>query len=337
MKTKNYIHSIILYVLIFQTICIISNYNITNDWRADNNSSNKNELLNNNFPYRQNLPPNVHSVQKEDLKKQGLISSKQLTSKSANGNEIGYFYTFNGSGRVENAGQLNKLVPEVSKNPFKINTVSTTSFISRWDTTKTSFGSSGSNQVTLPLESRGDYNFKIDWGDGGENAITSYNQQEVRHTYSSNGIYTLNITGTIIGWNFNEGGDRLKIIEISQWGTFNPGNSGYNFAGCSNLVLTATDAPDLWAVETLSGFFAGCVSLGSNGSMDNWVTIYVQDMSSMFAGATSFNQSINNWYMLAPFDMSSMFAGASSFNQPLDNWVVSVVMFMDGMFDCATC
>ena len=48
-------------------------------------------------------------------------------------------------------------------------------FISRWDTTITSTGSSTNNQIKLPLESTGTYKFLIDWGDGFINTISSYN------------------------------------------------------------------------------------------------------------------------------------------------------------------
>ena len=68
------------------------------------------------------------------------------------------------------------------------------------------------------MEPNGTYNFTITWGDGESNLITTFNQSELTHTYNSPGMNTLNITGTIIGWNFNYNGDPLKIIQISNWG-----------------------------------------------------------------------------------------------------------------------
>ena len=62
-------------------------------------------------------------------------------------------------------------------------------FISLWDTTED--GESNSNQIKLPLESSGTYNFVVDWGDGSNDTITSYNQDEVTHTYSQGGIYEI--------------------------------------------------------------------------------------------------------------------------------------------------
>ena len=53
-------------------------------------------------------------------------------------------------------------------------------FITVWNTTKP--GSSGNNQIKLPLRSSGTYLFLVDWGDGTDDIITSWNQAEVVHT-----------------------------------------------------------------------------------------------------------------------------------------------------------
>ena len=90
-------------------------------------------------------------------------------------------------------------------------TIITNSFLSVWNTTK--WGSSGNNQVELALESGGTYNFDVYWGDGTNNTITSWNQAQVTHTYDSQGEYTINIKGTIVGWSFNDGGDKEKLLE----------------------------------------------------------------------------------------------------------------------------
>ncbi|KKL80892.1 hypothetical protein LCGC14_2000220 [marine sediment metagenome] len=88
-------------------------------------------------------------------------------------------------------------------------------FISVWDTTAVSGGSSGSNQVRLPTPLIGTYDFTVDWGDGSNSTIK--NQYRPTHTYASEGIYIVTITGTIVGWQFNNNGDKLKIREIQQW------------------------------------------------------------------------------------------------------------------------
>ncbi len=191
-------------------------------------------------------------------------------------------------------------------------------FVSQWDTRNVSVGSSASNQIRLPLEPSGTYNFVVDWGDGSTDNITTYNQAEVTHTYSAEGIYTLVITGTIRGWRFNDRGDKLKIVEISQWGNLSLGNSGAYFMGAESLVPTATDAPDLSGTTNLSYTFYGSRKLEALGSMDTWNVSSDTDMSHMFADATSFNQDISTWDVSSVTDMSQMFYYALSFNQPLN-------------------
>jgi PKD repeat protein len=68
------------------------------------------------------------------------------------------------------------------------------SFVSYWSTYNTSSGSSGANQIKLPLTSTGIYSFIVDWGDGSSNKITSWNQTETTHTYSSPDTYKVTIT-----------------------------------------------------------------------------------------------------------------------------------------------
>lgn len=210
----------------------------------------------------------------------------------------------------------------------------TTSFVSKWNTTLVSSGSSNQYQVSLPLHYTGNYDFEVDWGDGNVQTIHDFGQGY--HNYGSSGIYTIVINGTLTGWRFNYGGDRFKIIEISQWGNINLGNLGYNFFGCENLVITATDAPDLTGTTNLEFAFLYCYSLGSTGSMNAWNVSGVTNMKGMFDGASSFNQPIGNWDVSRVTDMEYMFDGASSFNQPIVNWDVSNVTIMEDMFHGAS-
>jgi surface protein len=192
-------------------------------------------------------------------------------------------------------------------------------FISIWDTTKTSSGSSNSSQVTLPLHLSGTYNFNVNWGDNSSDVITAYNQTEITHTYSSAGIYTITISGLISGWRFNNGGDRLKIIEISQWGTLNFGNSGAYFRGASNLNLTATDSPDLTGTTSFSLAFADCYNLGSFGNMNSWNVSSIVFMNNMFSKAYSFNQPIDAWNVSSVTTMYGMFSNARHLINKLDH------------------
>ncbi len=214
--------------------------------------------------------------------------------------------------------------------PTRVTPSGPNDFVSTWNTANA--GASGANEVRLPLYSGGTYNFTADWGDGTNDTITAWNAAAVTHAYASAGTYTITINGTIHGWCFNNGGDRLKIIEISQWGDLRLGNSGGYFYGCNNLVLSATDAPDLIGTMFLTSAFRGCTSLGSSGNMSAWDVSGVTRMDGMFYQATSFDQAIGGWDVSAVTDMQYMFHGASAFNRDIGGWNVSGVTDMRYMF-----
>jgi surface protein len=211
-------------------------------------------------------------------------------------------------------------------------TISIGGFISVWDTTKTSISSSNVTQIKLPLISDGTYDFTVDWGDGTNDTITTWNQSETTHSYASQDTYTFNIEGKIIGWSFNNGGDKLKLIEIKQWGVLRLDNSGNYFYGCSNLNITAIDILDLIGTTTLEGCFRDCSNLVEIESMNEWDVSSVTNMDGMFWSAFDFNQNISNWDVSSVTNMRSMFIGARYFNQDISNWDVSSVTNMLRMF-----
>lgn len=161
---------------------------------------------------------------------------------------------------------------------------------------------------------------------------TVWNQTERTQTYASEGVYIITITKTIIGWRFNNGGDKLKLLEIQQWGSLQLGNLGGYFYGCKSLKLTATDNLNLMGTTNLYQAFRDCTNLGSSGNMNGWDTSSVTNMDHMFYKATFFNQPVGNWDISSVTNMSSMFAYVISFNQYISNWDVSSVTCMDWMF-----
>ncbi|TFG17616.1 MAG: BspA family leucine-rich repeat surface protein [Promethearchaeota archaeon] len=215
--------------------------------------------------------------------------------------------------------------------PFSPKTSDPNAFISRWDTTL----GDGADQIELPIYLSGNYNCLVKWGDGEQTAITSGSSSAATHYYTSAGIYTINITGTIEGWRFNDAGDKEKLIEIQQWGCLRLGNLGGYFYGCGNLELTAIDSLDLTGTTTLNQAFRGCTNLGSKGDMNGWNVSGVTSTSYMFYGATSFNQPIGNWNMSNVGDISMMFYEAAAFNQPIGSWKLKNLVSLTGVFRAA--
>ncbi len=146
--------------------------------------------------------------------------------------------------------------------------VAVNAFQSGWTTTNT--GDSNNDQISLPLESDGTYNFTVYWGDGTSDLITAYNQSEVTHTYAATGSYNVGIKGTIYGWNFSNtaSSDPAKITSISNWDSIRLGNNEEYFSQATNLVITADGTLDMTGTTSLSLAFRDCESLTSFPAID---------------------------------------------------------------------
>ncbi|MEO6819065.1 MAG: BspA family leucine-rich repeat surface protein [Ginsengibacter sp.] len=206
-------------------------------------------------------------------------------------------------------------------------------FITKWKTIV------ANDSITIPTFGGG-YNYNVNWGDG--SGISTGQTGDATHNYVAAGTYSVSITGIFpqIMFVFANSNMNEKIVEISQWGN-NAWRSMFSaFAGCTNLLLTATDAPVLSGVTDMSNMFFNCSSLNPSGpaatALNSWNTAGVSNMSFMLSGATSFNQSIGNWNTSSVTNMYAMFYGATSFNQPIRNWNTSAATTMGFMFAGAT-
>jgi surface protein len=218
----------------------------------------------------------------------------------------------------------------LSKTMYLENYIDYNMFISEWDTSLNSSSSSNSYQVELPLESTGSYNFTVSWGDGVVENIVSYNQVEVVHTYTVPGVYTVQIYGNIEGFRFNDVGDKLKLLDIKNWGDLNVGDNGGYFRGCSNLVLSATDNLNLTGTTSLYNMFNGASSL--TGDLSGWNTSNVENMRNMFSGTDFFTSDLNYWDTSSVTNMNSMFSSALTFDGNISGWNTSTVTNMETMF-----
>ena len=76
---------------------------------------------------------------------------------------------------------------------------------------------------------------------------------------------------------------------------------------------------------------------GNNyGTMPNWDTSLVTDMSSTFEGYVQFDGDVSRWDTSSVATMTFMFKGASLFNQDIGNWNTGEVTNMNGMFFIAS-
>lgn len=200
-------------------------------------------------------------------------------------------------------------------------------------------GVTGTNQFRIPLSVGATYNAVIDWGDGTMTSQT--NGTSPTKTYAAPGTYTIKISGIFQAIEFNNDGDRLKVLDIVNWG-----NNAWvvlRFWGCANLVGTYNDIPNTAALVTHYAVWANCSkfigkvagwnvenSLSTRSFVQNcvlfnnpftgWNPIKNEDTASMFLGATIFNQPLNFLYMNKVKNMNSMFNLASAFNQDIHLW-----------------
>ena len=204
-------------------------------------------------------------------------------------------------------------------------------FITVWKTDNVSTGSSTATQIKIPTNTAYTYNYTVNWGDGLSNTYTTNTAQT--HTYATAGTYTVSITGTFPAIQFSNGGDKLKLLSITQWGTGTWRSMESAFYGCTNLQGSIADAPVFALNTSLARMFRNCTKF--NTSLNTWNTANVIDMSTMFTGATVFNGNIAAWNVAGVTDMSNMFSFTAAFNGNIGSWNVSAVTDMSNMFASA--
>ncbi len=193
-------------------------------------------------------------------------------------------------------------------------------------------GSSANNQFMIPTTGAG-YNYSVDCNNDGVFEATG-RTGNYTCSYDSPGTYSVVIDGTFRRVYFNDDHDKLKLLEVQQWGDTQWTTMHKAFFGAANMQLTASDNPDLSNVTDLYAMFT--LARSFNQDISDWDVSNVTSMGFMFREADSFNYSLNGWDVSKVTSMNRMFDGADSFNQPLDEWDVSAVTSMSQMFVYAT-
>lgn len=132
-------------------------------------------------------------------------------------------------------------------------------FVTRWNTANS--GVSASNQIRIPLVAGETYDCVIDWGDGVTEPWTT--SVSPTHTYAASGTYTVSISGTFPTIRFENGGDRLKLLAIVNWGTVPWTTFRSAFYGCANMQVEALDGglANTAAVTDAYSMFRNCTGM----------------------------------------------------------------------------
>jgi hypothetical protein len=196
-------------------------------------------------------------------------------------------------------------------------------------------GTSNNDQFTVPTVSDGTYDCNVDWGDGNDDDITTYNDSAWTHTFTGGaGTYTVTITGTFKGIRFAAVGDCLKLVDITNWGVLELTDTDKYFSGCANLTCSATDACDVSGTTQLTRMFENCTVF--NGTVDNWNITGIDDLTFWMLNCVAFNKPMNSLDVSNVTSMNGTLRGCTIFNQPLNSWdVSSVVAFNVMFFNCA--
>ena len=240
-------------------------------------------------------------------------------------------------------------------------------FISTWNTRSSPYNNAPpNNQIILPLNNNGTYDFYVDWGDGtAEQHVTSYDSANAKHTYGTPGIYTIIITGTLIGWAYHlsQGGGQLRSdLTVNSWSTIqNMGsrltsihdweglyflpNSNNHFYSNIGLTGVPTEMFNVPAEGSIRNSFYGLTGLGialtNNNMISGWDTSPVTEMKQLFQ-YMAFNSpspidfDLSNWDASNVTGMGDMFLGNEDWNNGgspgISGWDVSSCMDMSSMF-----
>ena len=234
-------------------------------------------------------------------------------------------------------------------------------FESSWKTDNA--GTSDDDEITLPIYNGGTYDFNVNWGDGNDDDITAWDDAAVTHTYAGAGTYTVKITGTLNGWRFANGGDKLKILTISSWGDLLLGDLNSYFRGCTNLTISATDVLDVSGITNFGHGFRGCASLttldvsgwdvsnviyfhytfvGCTGlttlDVSSWNVSNVALFTETFSGCTGLTTlDVSSWNTSSATACNYTFYNCSSLTTlAANNWNITSVTDMTGMFQLTT-
>ena len=201
-------------------------------------------------------------------------------------------------------------------------------FRSTWRTT------TANETITLPLVDDGStYNFTVDWGDESPiSTITSFDDMDKTHNYTTAEDHNLVIEGTLETWSFNNTGDKDKILSVESFGDLGYKNLSGAFHGCANLRDFEGGVTS--AVTSMTSMFLFASNV--NPDVSDWDVSAVTRMNSMFSGATNANPDVKDWDVSSVLNMGNLFQSATSADPDVSDWDVSSVISVNGMFQGAT-
>ena len=204
----------------------------------------------------------------------------------------------------------------IAASRLRASPVNTSSFIIEVDTTK---AGTPSDQFQF-TGAQGNYDVVAKQGGSVVQTFTNLSDEETVTFSGGSGIYVLEVTAKATNGfnriNFNGGGDKLKITDNKQYGNVVWSSFGSAFSGCSNMLVTATDVPNLSSVTNMISMFRDA-SL-ANPDVSNWDVSNVTNMGSMFEDSNLSTENLTliyeNWSQLNLQQNVEFGAGITKYN-----------------------
>ncbi|MFG6687931.1 BspA family leucine-rich repeat surface protein [Mariniflexile sp. HNIBRBA6329] len=194
---------------------------------------------------------------------------------------------------------------------------------------KLEFNTSLSSGTTITLPLNGNVDVTVNWGDGNiENTAVAAN---FTHTYSSEGTYTVFISGSLTHFGSNNYPNADKLTKVTSFGSLGITDLSYAFHNAKNL----TEVPSALPADVTNTSYMFYFAETFNQDLNNWDVSKVTNMDYMFSMAYDFNGNISGWDVGQVTTMRRMFRYATVFNQDLNNWDVSKVANMAQLFEDA--
>ena len=203
--------------------------------------------------------------------------------------------------------------------------VDASAFVTTWEV-------AAGQTLTIPINSDLTYDYNVVWGDG---AFDINQTAAAMHTYTSNGTYTITITGDFphLSLNLNTAAGNA-IRSVQQWGDQKWGSMVGSFAGVPYLAIApGAGQPDLSAGPSMQDMFRGSTF---NSPIGHWDVSSVPNMANMFQNNRQFNQDLSAWKVGSVTDFSRMFNQATAFDQNIGDWDVSSANDLTAMFNDVT-